>query len=221
LSSGCFRSGSRPPQPDWPPNTHLTGFILHDDDGRAALPADVEEFLQAGPKPILVTPGSAAMDRVRFFRTTVDACRASGVRAMLVTNFPGQLPSDLPEGIRAFSYLPFSRVLPRCAAVAYHGGIGTLAQAVNAGIPHLVVSNSYDQPDNGQRIDAPRCSASALTRGDTGHPAPPGPSASSWAQSQLPGAAASSRRGSIPGNRLSERARSSSDWPEARGLSGR
>ena len=152
LVLGLFPEWFAAPQPDWPPNTHLTGFILHDDDGRAALPADVEEFLQAGPKPILVTPGSAGMDRVRFFRTTVDACRASGVRAMLVTNFPGQLPRDLPEGIRAFSYLPFSRVLPRCAAVAYHGGIGTLAQAVNAGIPHLVVSNSYDQPDNGQRV---------------------------------------------------------------------
>ena len=61
---------------------------------------------------------------------------------------------DLPEGIRAFPYVPFSSVLPRCAAIAYHGaGIGTLAQAVRAGTPHLVVSNAHDQPDNGQRIE--------------------------------------------------------------------
>ena len=153
LVLGLFPEWFAPPQPDWPPNTHLTGFILHDDDGRAALPAEVEEFLGAGPKPILVTPGSAAMDRGRFFKATVDACRMTGARAMLVTNHPGQLPSDLPEGVRAFSYLPFSRVLPRCAAIAYHGGIGTLAQAVNAGVPHLVVPNTFDQPDNGQRIE--------------------------------------------------------------------
>ena len=152
LVLGLFPDWFAPPQPDWPPNTHLTGFILHDDDGRAALPDDAEEFLKAGSKPILVTPGSAAMDRGRFFQATVDACRTTGARAMLVTNHPGQLPRELPEGVRAFSYLPFSRILPRCSAIAYHGGIGTLAQAVNAGVPHLVVSNTFDQPDNGQRI---------------------------------------------------------------------
>jgi UDP:flavonoid glycosyltransferase YjiC (YdhE family) len=72
---------------------------------------------------------------------------------MLVTNHPGQLPDRLPPGIRAFPYLPFSSTLPRCAAIVYHGGIGTLAQAVKAGIPHLVVPNAHDQPDNGQRIE--------------------------------------------------------------------
>jgi rhamnosyltransferase subunit B len=153
LVLGLFPEWFAPPQPDWPPNTHLTGFVLHDDDGREALPDDAEGFLSAGPRPILVTPGSAAMDRVRFFQTTVDACREVGARAMLVTNHPGQLPRHLPEGVRAFSYLPFSRVLPRCAALAYHGGIGTLSQAVRAAVPHLVVPNTFDQPDNGQRVE--------------------------------------------------------------------
>jgi UDP:flavonoid glycosyltransferase YjiC (YdhE family) len=152
LVLGLFPDWFAAPQVDWPANAHLTGFILHDDDGREALPADAEEFLRAGPAPVLVTPGSAAMDRGRFFRTTVEACQGLGVRAMLVTNHPGQIPAGLPDGICAFPYLPFSRVLPRCAAIAYHGGIGTLAQAVRAGVPHLVVPNSFDQPDNGQRV---------------------------------------------------------------------
>jgi rhamnosyltransferase subunit B len=153
LVLGLFPEWFAAPQVDWPRNTHLTGFILHDDDGREALPTEAEDFLKAGPPPLLVTPGSAAMDRGRFFRTTVDACRELGARAMLVTNHPGQIPANLPDNIRAFSYLPFSRVLPRCSAIAYHGGIGTLSQAVKAGIPHLVVSNGFDQPDNGQRIE--------------------------------------------------------------------
>jgi rhamnosyltransferase subunit B len=93
------------------------------------------------------------MDRTVFFRRTVAACSAAGVRAMLVTNHPAQLPASLPPGIRAFSYLPFSRVLPRCSAIVYHGGIGTLAQAIRAAVPQLVVPNSHDQPDNGQRIE--------------------------------------------------------------------
>jgi UDP:flavonoid glycosyltransferase YjiC (YdhE family) len=36
--------------------------------------------------------------------------------------------------------------------VVHHGGIGTLAQAVKAGVPQLIVPNAHDQPDNGQRI---------------------------------------------------------------------
>jgi rhamnosyltransferase subunit B len=153
LVLGLFPDWYAPPQPDWPANTHLTGFVLHDSGGEAAAHAEADAFLDAGPPPVLVTPGSAAMDRTAFFRRTVAACAAAGVRAMLVTNHPGQLPAALPAGIRAFSYLPFSRVLPRCSAIVYHGGIGTLAQAIRAAIPHLVVPNAHDQPDNGQRIE--------------------------------------------------------------------
>jgi rhamnosyltransferase subunit B len=142
-----------PPQPDWPENTHLVGFVLHDAWGSAEANAAAEEFIGAGSPPVLVTPGSAAVDRTEFFRRTVAACSAAGLRAMLVTNHPAQLPAKLPEGIRAFPYLPFSSTLPRCAAIVYHGGIGTLAQAVKAGVPHLVVPNAHDQPDNGQRIE--------------------------------------------------------------------
>ncbi len=153
LVLGLFPDWFAPPQIDWPRNTHLTGFILHDAGGEDHAHGEAEEFLRAGPPPLLVTPGSAALDRARFFSETVRACVATGVRAMLVTNHPGQLPPRLPSGIKAFPYLPFSRIMPACAAVAYHGGIGTLAQAVRAGLPHLIVANAHDQPDNGQRIE--------------------------------------------------------------------
>lgn len=152
LVLGLFPDWFSPAQPDWPPNSHLTGFVLHD-EGQAPVSAEAEEFLDGGSPPVLVTPGSAATDRTEFFRHAVAACEASGQRAMLVTNFPEQLPERLPAGIKAFSYLPFSRILPRCAAIVYHGGIGTLSQAVRAGTPHLVVPNAHDQPDNGERIE--------------------------------------------------------------------
>ena len=153
LVLGLFPDWFAAPQPDWPAHTHLTGFLLHDSGGHAEAQGDAEAFLDEGAAPVLVTPGSAATDRTTFFRHTVKACQAAGVRAMLVTNHPDQLPRDLPSGIRAFPYLPFGQVLPRCAAIVYHGGIGTLAQAVKAGIPQLVVANAHDQPDNGQRIE--------------------------------------------------------------------
>ena len=141
------------PQPDWPPNTHTVGFPLWDADGETAPMAEAEEFLSAGAAPIVFTPGSAASTMQRFFKQSVRAARHLGMRAMLVTNYPEQVPSRLPADIKVFGYLPFSLVLPRAALLVYHGGVGTLAQGIKARIPHLVVPHGYDQFDSGWRIE--------------------------------------------------------------------
>ena len=75
-----------------------------------------------------------------------------GRRAILLTEFTEQLPANLPEGVRHFPYVPFSALLPRCAALVHHGGIGTTAQALRAGIPQLVTPMIFDQPDNAARV---------------------------------------------------------------------
>jgi rhamnosyltransferase subunit B len=151
---GFFPQWFASPQPDWPPQTHLVGFPLWDGgDGTLPVSGAAQEFIDAGAAPIIFTPGSAASSMDRYFRESIEAARRLGVRAMLISNFPAQIPNDLPEGIRAFGYLPFSRVLPRAALLVYHGGIGTLAQAIGAGVGHLVVPNSHDQFDNGWRIE--------------------------------------------------------------------
>ena len=125
---------------------------MHDDAARRGITPEVDEYLAAGPPPLLFTPGSAAATLKDFFRESVEACRIGRYRAMLVTQFPEQLPQDLPPGVRHFSYLPFSQIMPRCAAIVYPGGIGTMAQAIKAGIPHLIVPHGHDQPDNAFRI---------------------------------------------------------------------
>jgi rhamnosyltransferase subunit B len=150
---GFFPDWFAAPQADWPPHTHLVGFPLWDGSGATPVPNAVQEFLQAGPPPIVFTPGSAAAQAQRFFAESIAAVRRLGVRAMLVTNFLQQVPQRLPPGIEAFGYLPFSEVLPHAAALAYHGGIGTLAQGIKAGIPHLAVPSAHDQFDNGWRIE--------------------------------------------------------------------
>jgi rhamnosyltransferase subunit B len=151
---GFFPEWFAAPQTDWPPHTYLVGFPLWDGaDGSALVPPEAEEFFNAGDAPVIFTPGSAGSTMHRYFRESVDAARTLGIRAMLVTNYPAQLPRELPLGVHAFGYLPFSQVLPRAALLVYHGGIGTLAQTVKAGIPHLVVPNGHDQFDNAWRIE--------------------------------------------------------------------
>jgi UDP:flavonoid glycosyltransferase YjiC (YdhE family) len=108
--------------------------------------------LNAGAPPIIFTPGSAGSTMQAFFRESVAGAQRVGMRAMLVTNHPGQIPEKLPPGIKVFGYLPFSKVLPRSALLVYHGGIGTMAQGIKARVPHLVVPHAYDQFDNAWRL---------------------------------------------------------------------
>ena len=140
------------PQPDWPANTHTVGFPLWD-AADAAPQSFAEEFLAAGEPPVIFTPGSAGSTMQRFFRESVGAVSRLGLRAMLVTNYPEQVQKHLPPNVKVFGYLPFSQVLPRAALLVYHGGVGTLAQGIKAGIPHLVVPHGFDQFDSGWRVE--------------------------------------------------------------------
>jgi UDP:flavonoid glycosyltransferase YjiC (YdhE family) len=89
---------------------------------------------------------------MRFFRESVEVSRALGCQAVLLTTFREQVPSSLPPDIRHFGYAPFSQLLPRAAAFVHHGGIGTTAQALKAGVPQLIVPMAYDQPDHAARV---------------------------------------------------------------------
>ncbi|MFD1505807.1 glycosyltransferase [Georgenia yuyongxinii] len=148
---GLFPDWFAPPQPDWPRNLALTGFVDHRDDD-APLGPELEEFLAAGEPPVVFTPGSANLHGARFFAAAVGAARRLGRRAVLLTRFREQLPAELPPGVLPVEWANLPRLLPRAAAMVYHGGIGTLAQTLNAGIPHLVVPFAHDQPDNANRL---------------------------------------------------------------------
>jgi UDP:flavonoid glycosyltransferase YjiC (YdhE family) len=151
LVIGLFPEWFAPPQPDWPPNVHLTGFPLYDESDAREMPPELADFLRAGEPPIVFTAGSAMAQGTEFFRVSAETCRTRGWRGILLTQYPDQL-SPLPNGVRHFDYVPFSGVLPRTAALVHHGGIGTTAQALAAGVPQLVVPFAHDQPDNAVRV---------------------------------------------------------------------
>ncbi len=152
LVLGLFPNWFAAEQPDWPPNTRLTGFPLWDQSSTVELSDEVSEFLDAGDPPIVFAPGSAMTSGEEIFATAADACERLGRRGVLMTRYPDQLPKHLPAGVRHFDFLPFSQLLPRAAALVHHGGIGTSAQGLAAGIPHLVMPMAYDQFDNAARL---------------------------------------------------------------------
>ena len=154
LTIGLFPPWFAPPQPDWPPQVRLTDFPLYDEHDVTALDDDVRAFLDAGPPPIAFTPGSAMVRGERFFAAAADACARLGRRGILLTRHVEQIPKTLPAGVRHFPFVPFSRLLPRCAATVHHGGIGSLSQGFAAGVPQVVMPMAHDQPDNAERLEA-------------------------------------------------------------------
>ena len=153
---GLFPDWFAPPQPDWPAQAVLTGFPLYDQHEVSQVPPDLKAFFaeaeDARDPPVVFAPGSANRQAGRFFAAAADACRRLGRRGLLLTRYPEQLPSRLPGGVRHAVYAPFSAVLPRSAALVHHGGIGTAAQALAAGLPQLVMPMTFDQPDNAVRL---------------------------------------------------------------------
>ena len=141
-----------PAQADWPAQAVTTGFPQWDRSAAAPLPAALERFLQAGPAPIGITPGSAMAHGRRFFAAAAAACSALGQRMVLITPYADQLPSPLPTGAFHIARVPFEQLVPRLAALAHHGGIGTCAQAFAAGVPQVISPFAHDQFDNAARV---------------------------------------------------------------------
>jgi rhamnosyltransferase subunit B len=141
-------------QPDWPGQVRVCGAPVFD----GAMPgggidSELEQFLAEGEAPIVFALGSSAVWVAGdFWDKAVAAAQRLGRRAILVTG-PATI-KGLPREMRALSYVPYSRVFPRAAAVVHQAGIGTLAQAMRAGRPQLLVPVSFDQPDNARRASA-------------------------------------------------------------------
>jgi UDP:flavonoid glycosyltransferase YjiC (YdhE family) len=140
------------PHADWPRATRVTGFAFHADD--AATPSAVADFLDEGDPPIVFTLGtSAAGAPGTFYEESLAAARAVGRRALLLV---GRQASAEVADLRApdvmvADYAPHEAVFPKAAVVVHHGGIGTMARALAAGRPMLVVPHAHDQPDNANR----------------------------------------------------------------------
>lgn len=156
LVLALFSAQLAQPQPDWPPNTTVTGFPFYDRRGQStALGSELEEFLASGEPPIVFTLGSSAVMKADdFYSESAEAAKLLRKRAiLLVGRDPRNRPENLPAGVIAVEYAAFSTLLPRASVVVHQGGVGTTAQAMRAGRSMLVVPFGFDQPDNAARVE--------------------------------------------------------------------
>ena len=131
------------------PQLQHCGFPLQDNSQ--------DEFCLPEDRPIVFTSGTAHHHCRAFFEASVRACHRLKRPGLLMSTFPENFPSDLPDTVRAMPYASFSRLLPHCSAIVHHGGIGTTSQALAAGIPQLIRPMAFDQFDNASRIENLGC----------------------------------------------------------------
>lgn len=141
------------PQPDWPLHVRTTGFVFYNGPD-AALSPELEEFLAAGPPPVVFTLGTSAVGAAgSFYHESAAAVARLGVRAvLLIGSFERNRPNQPSRDVLVVDRAPHQLLFPRAGALVIHGGIGTTGQALRSGRPVLVVPHGHDQFDNAHRI---------------------------------------------------------------------
>jgi len=143
-----------PPSADWPANISVTGYLFLDDETYQP-PEALSAFLAAGASPVCVSFGSMVNDRAeKTGRTLLEAFARRNERAVILTGWGGWRAEPIPENILYLDAAPHSWLLPRCKTFIHHGGAGTTAAGLRAGIPAIVVSHAADQPFWGRRVQA-------------------------------------------------------------------
>ena len=141
---------------DWPEYIKMTGFCFWDRPMNWQFPDALKAFLN-GDKPVVAVTAGTVVSGERalfasYYQTSIESIRACNARALLINTPENICSPEQSEDVLRIPFAPFSEIFPACAAVIHHGGIGTIAQCLRAGVPSLVVSGGLDQPFNAAQV---------------------------------------------------------------------
>jgi sterol 3beta-glucosyltransferase len=138
---------------DWPDDQHVTGYWFLGAAEDWSPPADLEAFLAAGPAPVYIGFGSMGSRNLeQSAHLALEALRLSGQRGVLSAGWGGMASNDLPDSVHMVGSLPHTWLFERMAAVVHHGGAGTTAAGLRAGVPSVIVPHMGDQAFWGRRV---------------------------------------------------------------------
>ena len=152
---GAYSPSLIPHPADWPDSVHVTGSYSLDAEADWQPSPALEAFLAAGEPPVYIGFGSmAGRNPEQLARLILEALAKSGQRGLLLTGWGGLRTESVPDNVFVVDSAPHSWLFPRMAAVVHHGGAGTTAEGLRAGVPTVIVPFVFDQPFWGARVKA-------------------------------------------------------------------
>jgi UDP:flavonoid glycosyltransferase YjiC (YdhE family) len=107
---------------------------------------EVASWIAGGTPPIYFgfgsTPVQSPTDTVAMI---AEACAELGERALIYSGATGSEPNPHPEHVELVGQVNYTTTLPMCRAAVHHGGAGTTAASLRAGLPTLILWDVADQ----------------------------------------------------------------------------
>jgi UDP:flavonoid glycosyltransferase YjiC (YdhE family) len=144
-----------PANPFWDHHHQIVGYWFAGAPQEWVPTPNLLSYLENGDPPVLISLGAMSLgddDALESAKLFVDAIQEVGIRAIIQGWETGIKQLTLPPSVYAPGPLPHSWLLPYCAGIVHHGGYGTTAAGLRAGIPALVIPHIADQFYWGQKI---------------------------------------------------------------------
>ncbi len=142
-----------PRAPEWGENIHITGYWFLPPEAGWEPPDPLEDFLKSGPPPVYIGFGSMVRrDAETITEIVLKALAIANRRGVLSLGWGGLSRGDLPDSVIQIDDAPHDWLFPKMAAVVHHGGAGTTAAGLRAGVPSVVIPFFGDQWFWGWRV---------------------------------------------------------------------
>ncbi len=146
-----FSSHVVPRPQDWGDQARITGYWLLSEQDEGTPGMGLEGFLKSGPPPITIAFGSTVTENSpSIHQIVLEALELCNQRGVIVADKVSLPPSS--RDVFQVDYAPYRWLFNRSAAVIHHGGAGTTARGLLAGVPNIILPFTSDQPFWGNRV---------------------------------------------------------------------
>ena len=131
----------------WPDHVKVTGPLFFE------LPFEDVELPPGDGPLVLIAPSTSQDPKCELLRAALDGLAEEPVRVLATTNRhrPPE-PLEVPDNAVLHDWLSYSQAMSVADLVICHGGHGTVARALAAGVPVLVSPAVGDMAENGARV---------------------------------------------------------------------